>query len=291
VSKVKYHINPETGNPSICTASARDCRYAKNGVTPEHYETKEEAMKTYESKTEKELGVTKTFKKKRSSKGIFSSLVRKMKSSKVDYPTDDFSKYYKYITKDDSWHKVCVTYFKEDLKFETPSWVHAKTLGMASIRISDTDEIFSHSYNYHIEEYAEEKYIKSPILVENFLVRDGKPIAYYSFVAASKQTDDPPMIHTAEVRKGFRGQKLSNYFKKELNKILKVELHSNGVYTESGYRSIEKSPIWVKSPLYENNSSGVAPEEEYTVFKSAGRNVSYVENWDALASKDWASDW
>lgn len=50
---MKYHINPETGRPNQCTASIRHCKYAVNGVIPEHYQTKEEARTAYEEKMSK----------------------------------------------------------------------------------------------------------------------------------------------------------------------------------------------------------------------------------------------
>lgn len=45
----KYHINPETGRPNICRAKTPErCLYVINGVTPEHYSSKEEAYKGFE---------------------------------------------------------------------------------------------------------------------------------------------------------------------------------------------------------------------------------------------------
>lgn len=45
----KYHISPETGRPNQCTATVRGCKYAENGEMPEHYDSKEDARKGYES--------------------------------------------------------------------------------------------------------------------------------------------------------------------------------------------------------------------------------------------------
>lgn len=291
MSARKYHINPETGQPNLCTATVKDCKYSENGETSEHYATQEEARIAYEKSSDKEYGITKTLKRKASSKSLFNNLMNKLKSKKIDYPQADFSKYSKYIIKDNSLDIIRDSYFKSDTKVETPSWSYAKDIGMISVRINESDEILTRSYNYHLEEYAEANYRKSPIMVENFLVRDGQPVAYYSFIAAGKETYDPPMIHTAEVRKEFRGQKLSNYFKKEINKKLKEPLHSNGAYTEAGYRSIDKSPVWEKSPLYKNDSGGRVSIEGYEIFENAGQNTSYIEDWESLATKEWASDW
>ena len=44
----RYHINPETGRPNICSAKTPErCIYAKDGEIPEHYDTKEEAREAY----------------------------------------------------------------------------------------------------------------------------------------------------------------------------------------------------------------------------------------------------
>lgn len=41
----RYHINPETGNPNICTAKVK-CKFtSEDGVTPPHYDSKSEAEK------------------------------------------------------------------------------------------------------------------------------------------------------------------------------------------------------------------------------------------------------
>lgn len=42
---MKYHINPETGDPKICTATVKACRY---GEEIEHYSSKEDARRSYE---------------------------------------------------------------------------------------------------------------------------------------------------------------------------------------------------------------------------------------------------
>lgn len=47
-SSIRYHINPETGEPNICTATVRGCKYSVNGQVPEHYKSKEEARKAFE---------------------------------------------------------------------------------------------------------------------------------------------------------------------------------------------------------------------------------------------------
>lgn len=40
----RYHINPETGRPNICRAKTPDaCKYAKDGESVPHYDSKEEA--------------------------------------------------------------------------------------------------------------------------------------------------------------------------------------------------------------------------------------------------------
>lgn len=45
----KYHVNPETGRPNLCSArTSSSCLYAHDGVVPEHYDTKEQARAGYE---------------------------------------------------------------------------------------------------------------------------------------------------------------------------------------------------------------------------------------------------
>lgn len=44
----KYHINPETGTPGICTATVRGCKFAIDGEMPKHYNNEQEAQKAYE---------------------------------------------------------------------------------------------------------------------------------------------------------------------------------------------------------------------------------------------------
>lgn len=49
----RYHINPETGNPNVCTAKVK-CKLAgSDGVVPPHYETKEAAIKAAEALAKK----------------------------------------------------------------------------------------------------------------------------------------------------------------------------------------------------------------------------------------------
>lgn len=44
----RYHINPKTGRPNICRAQTPErCEYAKDGQIPEHYDTKNDALKAY----------------------------------------------------------------------------------------------------------------------------------------------------------------------------------------------------------------------------------------------------
>lgn len=42
---MKFHINPETGDPKICTATLRACKY---GEERDHFATREDARKAYE---------------------------------------------------------------------------------------------------------------------------------------------------------------------------------------------------------------------------------------------------
>jgi hypothetical protein len=50
----RYHINPNTGNPNICTGKVK-CKFtSEEGVEPPHYETKIEAQKP----TEKQIIAT-----------------------------------------------------------------------------------------------------------------------------------------------------------------------------------------------------------------------------------------
>lgn len=60
---VKYHINPETGEAGACNANASNpkstgCKYAKNGETPLHYNTDEEARNAYEKLQEATTFIT-----------------------------------------------------------------------------------------------------------------------------------------------------------------------------------------------------------------------------------------
>lgn len=49
----RYHINPETGNPNVCTAKVK-CKFtSEDGVVPPHYETQSEAKKAAEAKAKK----------------------------------------------------------------------------------------------------------------------------------------------------------------------------------------------------------------------------------------------
>lgn len=64
--KIKYHINPETGNTSQCTATVRDCAYAVNGQIPEHYNNEQEARKASEEMLAKRYGEISLKKKKES---------------------------------------------------------------------------------------------------------------------------------------------------------------------------------------------------------------------------------
>ena len=66
--KIKYHINPETGNTSQCTATVRDCAYAVNGQIPEHYNNEQEARKASEEMLAKRYGEISLKKKKESIK-------------------------------------------------------------------------------------------------------------------------------------------------------------------------------------------------------------------------------
>lgn len=59
----KYHINPETGRANKCEATVRDCAYAADGKTPEHYDSKDEAKAAYETSATNEFGATSTFAK------------------------------------------------------------------------------------------------------------------------------------------------------------------------------------------------------------------------------------
>jgi len=61
----KYHINPETGEPGLCSASIRDCPLG--GSEAEHYETKAEARRAYEEIQKTNSMTTSTKKSKNSS--------------------------------------------------------------------------------------------------------------------------------------------------------------------------------------------------------------------------------
>jgi hypothetical protein len=49
----RYHINPQTGNPNVCTAKVK-CKFtSEDGVIPPHYETQSEAEKAAEAQSKK----------------------------------------------------------------------------------------------------------------------------------------------------------------------------------------------------------------------------------------------
>lgn len=48
-SSVRYHINPKTGNANLCRADYGNCPYEKNNFE-EHYATKQDAQKAYETR-------------------------------------------------------------------------------------------------------------------------------------------------------------------------------------------------------------------------------------------------
>lgn len=59
MSKIAYHINPETGRPNKCSAKIpENCKYAKDGVPPKHYDSSRQAQEDYE-KTMNTAGVSK----------------------------------------------------------------------------------------------------------------------------------------------------------------------------------------------------------------------------------------
>lgn len=61
----KYHINPETGRPNLCTPEKTGiCAYAKDGENPPHYENKDEARAVYENTAAEEFGATASLSKK-----------------------------------------------------------------------------------------------------------------------------------------------------------------------------------------------------------------------------------
>jgi len=56
MSSVRYHVNPETGNANKCQAkTAKGCKFSKNGtVAVQHFDSKEDAQKSYEITMEAE---------------------------------------------------------------------------------------------------------------------------------------------------------------------------------------------------------------------------------------------
>lgn len=59
----KFHINPETGKPGRCTATKKGCKYAVDGVEPQHYSSEKEAQKAASKQLEAEHGALATTKK------------------------------------------------------------------------------------------------------------------------------------------------------------------------------------------------------------------------------------
>ena len=64
--KIKYHINPETGDVNQCSATIRDCAYAVNGQVPVHYDDEKDARKASEEILAKKYGLN-VLKKKETS--------------------------------------------------------------------------------------------------------------------------------------------------------------------------------------------------------------------------------
>lgn len=89
MSKTRYHINPETGRPNLCSAQTPEgCKYAHNGVIPQHYENKVDARKAYEDSMSENMF---TPKKKTSEKVLTSeeehiSSIQKRKSYQELWP-------------------------------------------------------------------------------------------------------------------------------------------------------------------------------------------------------------
>ena len=70
----RYHVNPETQRPNICTATGkRGCKYAVDGQEPQHYATKEEAQAAIADQAKAENDTFTTMSKGRGSGGASES--------------------------------------------------------------------------------------------------------------------------------------------------------------------------------------------------------------------------
>lgn len=75
--KIKFHVNPETGEVGDCTASIRDCKYS-NGTNENHYATREEAEHAGQVVLQDKYG---TFNQMKKSKNV---AVTSMNKNKLD---------------------------------------------------------------------------------------------------------------------------------------------------------------------------------------------------------------
>lgn len=173
--------------------------------------------------------------------------------------------------------------FRDDVTFNAPQWELAANLGFLSIRMDDGSEVLMTSFAWHEEDFSDAGY--SVDMTEAYWVRDGVPVAYYSFVMGTEDKPTPPLIYRTEVRADYRGERLASQFKKKLNSMLTTKLHSQGIYTTAGYHAIDRSPVWsgdVAAPVEGTNVEVL--DDGTRVYNNADRTVRFVSSWDRLES-------
>lgn len=93
----KYHINPETMKPNICSATVKGCKYAVDGEIPMHYDSKEEAQKIIEKKLSDDHGNIKTLMKKKKTNSVVDDSAPDSKSAEMSHQYAVFSVFHKHM--------------------------------------------------------------------------------------------------------------------------------------------------------------------------------------------------
>lgn len=149
-------------------------------------------------------------------------------------------------------------------KFAKPKNEVAELLGFTSQKLDANTEVLHRMYSYYVGDGPYED--MDIYMVENILVKNNTPIAYYDFYHESGNKI-PPLIQSAEVRPEYRGHKLASAFKSFLNSQLKQPLHSNNYYSHAGYNAIDRSPVWEGEPETKIEDLG---------------HKRFMQNWNAL---------
>lgn len=103
----RFHINPNTGKAGVCKADSskaksRGCDFAKDGVEPPHFASKEDATSHYEKTASEEFGATTTASKNKFvTFESFNNTSSKWETQEVVKPNKTiFNRARKQITKD-----------------------------------------------------------------------------------------------------------------------------------------------------------------------------------------------